>query len=104
MRRPTTSPNAGAEVEVVVEELVLVGWPEGDRDCIAETFQRELVRLLARRVPRPLAAGEGSCDTVDAGRFTASRRHESVGEAAALRVYEALGRSRGPRQRGRPAP
>jgi hypothetical protein len=89
---------------VIVEALVLDGWPEGDRDRIADAFRRELARLLARRLPRPLAAGDGPGEAVDAGTFAASRRPATVGEAVARRVYDALGRRDDPRRPGRPVP
>jgi hypothetical protein len=90
------------ELEVVVDELVLDGWPEGDRRRIGDAFQDELARLLSRRVPRGLTAGapgSGAFGVVDAGSFAAPRRPGAVGEAVARQVYEALARvRRGPSQ------
>jgi hypothetical protein len=98
------APTTEADVQLTIDELVLDGWPLGDRDRIADAFRRKLTSLLARQVPRLLQAGAAACEELDAGTFSAGRRPESVGEAVALRVYEALERNDASQRSGRPSP
>jgi len=54
-------------IEFDIEELVLDGFPHGDRYLIGDAVQKELTRLLVERgVPSPLALG-GDYPLLDAG-------------------------------------
>ena len=59
----------GGEIDLHIEELVLHGFPPGDRNAIAEALRVELARLLAQHgVPPSLATG-GEMPHADAGAF-----------------------------------
>jgi hypothetical protein len=81
-----------SEVRLHLDELVLTGFPRGDRVRIADAVQAELGRLLGERVPPGLAKG-GPREALDAGAFTVPRgaRPADVGERVARALYRALG-------------
>lgn len=57
----------GVKVTLHIDALVLDGFPAGDRHRIADTFERELGRLLAERgLPSSWSSG-GATDRLDAG-------------------------------------
>lgn len=76
-------------VELRVEELVLHGFPPGDRHRIREALERELSRLFAEEgVPPSLARG-GTIPRLDAGSFEMrpGRKAEAVGSRIARTLY-----------------
>lgn len=71
-------------IEVDVDELVLVGFSERDRERVARSVRIELERLLARRTP-------SASVSVDARSVRADgERPEAIGRAVARAVERAL--------------
>ena len=81
-------------VELHIEELVLHGFPPGDRHRIGDAVERELSRLFAERgVPHSLVQG-GEVAHLDSGAFEMARGTEPavIGGRVARTVYEGLDR------------
>ena len=80
-------------VELVLEELVLHGFPAGDRRRIAAAVERELARRIADGGLPPGLASGGALARLDGGSFTVDR---SAGpDAIGARVAEAIVSSAG---------
>jgi hypothetical protein len=78
----------------VIEELVLHGFPRGERYRIGEALEQELTRLFAEKgVPDSLGRG-GEVDLLRAGSFHVSvvSKPEGVGSQVAQAVYGGLSR------------
>jgi len=85
-----SSPN----IELHIEELVLDGFPRGQRYEIADAISHELQRLFAERgVPRALTT-PAAVERVDAGVLEIKRpaRPETVGNGIAQQIYGGMGR------------
>ena len=81
-------------VRLHIEELVLEGFPPGDRHRIAEAVQAELARLFADEgVPSGPASGE-SAPTLDGGTFPVAPQAgpSRIGAQVAQAVYRGLAR------------
>jgi hypothetical protein len=81
-------------VELHIEELVLHGFPPGDRYRISEAMERELSRLFAQQgVPPPLAQGGGAA-RLDGGSLEVQPgfKAEAIGVRVAQAVYGGLNR------------
>jgi hypothetical protein len=81
-----------AHVRLRIEELVLEGFPAGDRYRIAAAVEAELARLFAEQgIPVGLSAG-GAMSVVDGGSFdlTPGARPERIGAQVAQAVYGGL--------------
>lgn len=79
---------------IEIEELVLHGFPAGQRYAIAEAVARELARLVDEQgVPSGLAAALDA-PAVDGGAFrlVAGARPQQVGAQVAQAVYGGLAR------------
>jgi hypothetical protein len=79
-------------VELHIEELVLHGFPPGDRYRIGEAVERELSRLFAEHgVPPSLERG-GEVPSLNAGAFELQPglRAEVIGVRAAQAAYRRL--------------
>ncbi len=77
-------------VELHIEELVLEGFPAGDRYRIGDAVERELARLLeVRGVPGNFSRA-GEIERIDGGSFEVARgsRAEWVGVQVARAAYE----------------
>jgi hypothetical protein len=75
-------------ISVEIDELVLHGFPPGERYRIAESVAAELTRILADRgLPEPVAAPPHG-DTVRGGSFTL--RHADGGAQIAAAIYRGL--------------
>lgn len=72
-------------VHVHIDELVLHGFPGGDRDRIGDAVQAELGRLLGERTLLPTVA-----QRVDGGEFRAAATPAAVGAQIAGAVARAL--------------
>ena len=85
-----TQPN----IEVDIEELVLHGFPPGDRHRIGEALERELGRLLAERGATSELASGGEVAGLDGGTFSVEQgaRPEAIGAQIAHAVFRGLGR------------
>jgi ribulose 1,5-bisphosphate synthetase/thiazole synthase len=79
-------------LEVNIEELVLHGFPPGDRYLIASAVEQELTRLLTERGV-PSAFKQGSyVDIIDGGHFTISSRAKArnIGMQVAQAVHRGV--------------
>jgi hypothetical protein len=82
------------EIEVHIEELVLHGFPPGDRHRLGEALERELSRLLHEEwITGPMSEG-AEVRMLDAGAFQVppAARAESVGALVAQSVHRGLTR------------
>jgi hypothetical protein len=74
-----------SRIELHIEELVLHGVPEADREAIGHALQDRLTALLAAHSPewrdRP---------RVDAGRFLPGATPRQIGERIATAVHQGL--------------
>lgn len=84
-------------IDLHIEELVLDGFPPGDRHRIGAALERELARLLSeageRGVPESWAGG-GEAARLDGGTFEAKpgARPERVGAQIAQSVFRGMNR------------
>ncbi len=81
-------------VIIDIEELVLHGFPAGQRYAIAEAVERELARLVNEQgAPSGLATAPDAL-AVDGGaiRLTAGARPQQVGAQVARAIYGGLAR------------
>jgi hypothetical protein len=89
-RRSTLNPPPS--IEVHIEELVLHGFPPGDRHRIGEALERELGRILTEQGV-PLSLTQGSEVTrLDGGAFEmpTGSKTELIGAQVAQSVYGGL--------------
>jgi len=84
--------DAGNSVELHIEELVLHGFPAGDRYRVGEALERELTRLFTERdVPSSISHNiEGG--SMDAGSFNVApgADAETIGIQIARALYEGM--------------
>ena len=87
-------------LEIHIEELVLHGFPSGDRHAIAEAFREALANRLAAGAVSPDLAG-APVNRIDAGMVVIAHpaRPAAVGSRVAAAVAAALG---SPAQGARP--
>ena len=81
------------DIEIHIEELILEGFPAGDRHIIGEAIGRELTRLFGERdMPSSLAQGRELLQ-VDGGTIEVDPRDrpEFIGAQLARVVYGGLG-------------
>jgi len=79
-------------LEIVIDELILTGFPRADRYRIAEAIQ---ARLTEHFTANPPAAGAlQSADHVDAGAFPArpGAKPAAIGAAAAQAIHRSVTR------------
>lgn len=79
-------------VQVHIEELVLHGFPPGDRHVIAAAVQRELATMFEQRDLPPSIFHSGEIARVEGGAFTIAPRGKAarVGHQIAQAVYGGL--------------
>ena len=84
----------GMNLELYVEELVLHGFPAGDRYAIAEAVERELARLFTEQGAPLALARSGEVARLDGGSFEVELRGraETTGTQIARAVYGGLSR------------
>lgn len=83
----------GPSVELVMEELVLHGFPPADRRRIAAAVERELARRIAAGgLPPELAAG-GALARLDGGSFAVERgmKPDAIGARVAQAILASAG-------------
>lgn len=83
-----------ASVQLSIENLVLHGFPAGDRYRIGEAVEHELSRLLRENgIPGTMAEG-GALDRIDAGEFQigGGMRPAEIGARIARAIYGGLRR------------
>ena len=81
-------------VNLRIDELVLHGFPPGDRYPIATALEAELARLIgAQGIPTGLANG-GSIAVLDAGSFSiaTASRPQQIGTQIAQALFGGLSR------------
>ncbi|MGL5941713.1 MAG: hypothetical protein ACRC2S_15280 [Waterburya sp.] len=82
-----------SNIELEIEELILHGFPVGDRDRIGMAVQQELTRLITEEgIPTSLAQG-GEIPRLDGGTFNLASgvKAEVVGTQIAQSIYGGLG-------------
>lgn len=79
-------------IDLHIEELVLDGFPPGDRHRIGAALERELTRLLTERGAPAGWAGGGEVPRLDGGTFEAKpgARPERVGAQIASSVFRGM--------------
>ena len=82
-------------IDLHIEELVLDGFPPGDRHRIGAALERELARLLSEAGERGLPAtwaGGGEAARLDGGRFEMrpGTRPERMGAQIAQSVFRGM--------------
>jgi hypothetical protein len=77
-------------IVIEIDELVLHGFPPGDRYRIGEAVQAELARIFAERGLPDAWRGGGAAARLDGGSFDARRPGEAVGGGIANAVMSAL--------------
>jgi hypothetical protein len=84
--------NSQPSVRVHIEELVLHGFPSGDRHRIGEAMQRELTRLFTEERTPPDLAKSAEIDRLNGGTFqmTSAPRPEATGAQVARAVFGGL--------------
>jgi hypothetical protein len=79
-------------IELHIEELVLDGFEQGDKQKIAEAVERELTSLFAKKgIPASFSEG-GMINHLDGGTFQAASdsKPETLGAKVAQAVYGGL--------------
>jgi hypothetical protein len=79
-------------VELVVDELLLTGFPASERHAIGDTFSCELEGMLSGADPRVTFQHSAELPTLDAGSIALPWQHRpgSVGAQVAQAVYGSL--------------
>ena len=103
LENPNRAP-ATPDIELHIEELVLHGFPAGDRHRIAAAVETELARLLAQSGAAALPGSSLELDRLDAGAFQVEpgTRPHTVGRQAAQRLFSQLSRTAAPVGNGGP--
>ena len=101
--RHRAPPSASLSFDLRIDELVLDGFPPGERFAIAAAFERELTRILSG--PAAPFAAAGGPRRMDAGRMDAGRIILAPGGTArttGIEAARAVGRNLG-RMSGTPS-
>jgi len=90
--RSETRIAARPSLELHIDELVLHGFPTGDRRRIGEAVEHELTSLLAEQTGLPPWLASREVARVDGGAFevTSNARPEMIGVRVAQMVYRQL--------------
>lgn len=90
----TRSGRAAHPVDLHIEELVLHGFPAGDRHRIGDAVQRQLARLFAEQGVPPAMSQHAEAAHLDGGAFDVApgARAEAIGAQVAQAVYGGLSR------------
>ena len=76
------------ELRFHIEELVLDGFPPGDRDRIGEAVERELARLVRERGQPPWLNRSDDLEHLDGGWF--AMELDRAAEAVGVRIAESI--------------
>jgi hypothetical protein len=92
--KPPDTPLAPAAIELHIEELVLHGFPAGDRFRIGDAVQQELLRLIGEHGLPVLIAKQLSTERLDAGTFKVApgAKPQTVGAQLAQSLHQRLSR------------
>ena len=84
--------NDRSPIHLHIEELVLHGFPTGDRQRIGEALRRELTRLFIEGRTPPALAKSTEIDRLNGGSFqtTGTARPEATGTQVARAVFGGL--------------
>ena len=84
--------NSQPPIALHIEELVLHGFPHGDRHGIAEALRGELTRLLSDPTMRGTLATPRETARLDGGSFpaAANSKPEAIGVQVAQSLYRGL--------------
>ena len=79
-------------IDLHIEELVLDGFPPGDRHRIGAALERELARLLGERGVPATWTGGGEAARLDGGKFEMrpGTRPERMGAQIAQSVFRGM--------------
>lgn len=78
-------------VNLHIENLVLEGIPEGDRNPVAEALRLELGRLMSEGGVPPALLERGTIPAIDGGAYAAQgARPETTGAAIAQAIYRGM--------------
>ncbi len=94
-RRQKAAGRPQPTIGIRIEELVLHGFPPGDRHRIGDAVEQELARLLGSQgVPLHASSGR-EIEEIDAGSISlaAGAHTRAIGGQIAAAVYGALGRA-----------
>jgi hypothetical protein len=78
------------EIEIEIDELVLHGFPPGDRYRIGEAVQTELARIFVERGLSGNALQDVTADRLDSGTFNLTAGAAAVGSRIAAAVHQAV--------------
>ena len=89
VRRITSRPPS---IEVVIDELILRGFPASERQAIGEALSSELERLLVEQGWQHVSTPRPHLSTLDAGKInvTATSQPGAMGTQVAQAVYRGL--------------
>jgi hypothetical protein len=84
--------NEQSPIHLHIEELVLHGFPSGDRHRIGEALQRELARLFTEGRTPSVLTRSAAIDRLNGGTFqmTGTARPEATGAQVARAVFGEL--------------
>jgi hypothetical protein len=84
--------NERSPIHLHIEELVLHGFPSGDRHRIGEAVQLELARLFTEERTPPALAKSAAIDRLNGGTFqmTSAPKPEATGAQVARAVFGGL--------------
>jgi hypothetical protein len=91
-RDPNGTLRSQPSVELHIEELILHGFPSGDRHRIAEAMQRELAHLFTEEQTPSLLSKNAEIDQLNSQAFqtTATPNPETTGAQVARAVFGGL--------------
>ena len=90
-----THPGRAAQpIDLHIQELVLHGFPAGDRHRIGDAVQRQLARLFAEQGVPPSLSRHAGAPHLDGGAFDVApdSSAETIGAQVAQAVYGGLSR------------
>jgi len=82
------------DIEIHIEELILEGFPAGDRHSIGEAIGRELTRLLGEQDVPSVFSRSGEFGRLDGGSFKVApgTNGEAVGRQVAQTICQGAGK------------
>ncbi|OUC11748.1 MAG: hypothetical protein B0A82_26530 [Alkalinema sp. CACIAM 70d] len=81
------------QINIHINQLVLHGFPPGNRDRMYAAIQQELTRLLTEQGIPPTLMQGAKADQIDGGSFnmTVGAKTEGIGTEIARSIYGGLG-------------
>jgi len=78
------------DIEIEIDELVLHGFPPGDRYRIGEAVQAEMARIFVERGLSGIGQQNVTADRLDGGTFNTAAGAPAVGSQIAAAVHQAV--------------